>query len=437
MMDKVTAAGPWTLSAAEAAARIAAGTLTAEALAQSLLDRIADRDAAVQAWAFLDPELVLAQARAADRMPRRGPMHGIPVGLKDVIDTFDMPTQCNSPIYAGRRPYADAACAALVRQAGGIIMGKTVTTEFANRHPGPTRHPQDPARTPGGSSSGSAAAVADGQVPLAIGTQTSGSIIRPAAFCGIIGYKPSFGEMSRVGVFQQSGSLDTLGLCARTLEDVALLRAVLARIPYDPVQPADRPPRLALCRTPQWRQASPAAQAALERAATILSEAGAPVAVLDLPSPLFDDWLADHRRIANFEAARNLGHERHLHREKLSKALAEGRIRDGEACRLEDYVASQRRAETMRAWAEDLLANADAILTLAAADEAGDSTKETGSATFNSLWTLLYTPCLTIPFGIGASGLPLGLQIVGQRHEDERLLSVAAWAQRVLTATVR
>jgi len=423
---------PATLTASEAAEAIAAGRLTAEALVRACLDRIAARDAEVQAWAFIDPELALAQARAADRSAPRGPLHGVPVGLKDIIDTYDMPTQCNSPIWTGRRPFADSACAAAIRAAGGVILGKTVTTEFANRHAGPTRHPMDPARTPGGSSSGSAAAVADRQVPLAIGTQTSGSMIRPAAFCGIWGYKPSFGEISRVGVFQQSGSLDTLGFCARSLEDIQRLRAVLLRLPYEPVAPAAAAPRIALCRTPQWDQANAAAQAALEDAAARLAAAGAAVTELVLPPALFSDWQDVHRRIANFESARNFGHERHRHRELLSRELGEGRIRDGETMPLEAYIAAQRSAEAMRAWAEDTLSGLDAVLTLPAAGEASKGLAETGSATFNSLWTLLYTPCLTMPAGTGPNGLPLGVQLASQRHEDERLFAAAGWAERVL-----
>ncbi len=423
---------PCDLSAVDAAAAIRARRLSSSALVRSCLDRIAARDASVHAWAFLDPDLAVAAARAADRAEPRGPLHGIPVGLKDIIDTYDMPTACNSPIYANRRPYADAGCVALLRGAGGIVLGKTVTTEFANRHPGPTRHPLAPDHTPGGSSSGSAAAVADRQVPLALGTQTSGSTIRPAAYCGIVGFKPSFGEISRVGVRQQSGSLDTMGLCARTLADIVLLRAVVAGIPYEPLPPMDTPPRIALCRTPQWDEASPAAQTALERAATTLAAAGALVSELSLPTALFDDWQGDHRRIANFESARNFGHERHLHGDRLSRALRDGRIRDGERCRLEDYIASQRRAEAMRAWADEMFAGADAILTLAAPGEAPVGLGETGAATFNSLWTLLYTPCVTLPFAKGDGRLPLGVQLVGRRHEDERLFAVAAWAERRL-----
>ena len=425
---------PSHLSASAAAEAIAAGRLTSEALTRACLARIAARDDAVRAWAFLDPDLALAAARAADRSRARGPLHGVPVGLKDIIDTYDMPTECNSPIWAGRRPRADAACAALIRAAGGVILGKTVTTEFANRHPGPTRNPLDATRTPGGSSSGSAAAVADFQVPLALATQTGGSAIRPAAFCGIVGFKPSFGEMSRVGVLQLSGSLDTLGLHARGVEDIARLRAVLLRVPFArPVPPASAP-RLAICRVPEWMTASDAARAGFASAVGRLRGAGAEIAEIVLPDALFADWQRTHRHIAAFETARNLAHERHRHGDLISEALAAGWIAEGVALPLEAYVAAQRKAEAMRAWAEEALAPFDAALTLSAPDEAPEGLGNTGSSTFNALWTLLHTPSLTLPCGTGAAGLPLGLQLVAARHEDERLLATATWAEARLTA---
>ncbi|MBV9553969.1 MAG: amidase, partial [Alphaproteobacteria bacterium] len=226
------------LSAAEAVARLHSGTLTAERLTRDCLDRIEER-ASVKAWTWLDPEHALAQARAADRAGRPGLLAGLSIGVKDVIDTFDMPTEHGSPIYRGNRPFADAACVALTRMAGGTILGKTVTTEFANRFPGATVHPHNAGHTPGGSSSGSAAAVADFHVPFALGTQTGGSVIRPSAFCGVVGYKPSFGQFSRVGVKMQSPTLDTIGIIARSLDDIALLRAALLAVPP---QPVDRNP---------------------------------------------------------------------------------------------------------------------------------------------------------------------------------------------------
>src|SRR5262245_36696549 len=281
------------LSASEAARRLAAGDLTAEALTRACLDR-ASANAENKAWAWLDPEQALTQAHAVDRAGRRGSLGGVPVGIKDVIDTVDMPTQHGSPIYRGNRPFADAACVALIRAAGGVILGKTVTTEFANRHPGPTVHPHNPAHTPGGSSSGSAAAVADFQVPLALGTQTGGSTIRPAAFCGVIGYKPSFGEFSRVGVKMQCHNLDTLGIICRSLEDVALLRGVLLAQNAHRVDRGSAAPRIGFCRTPAWEHADRDTHALLEHTAAVLSSGGAVMQeVILAPADILDH----HRRI--------------------------------------------------------------------------------------------------------------------------------------------
>ena len=289
------------LSAAEAVARLKSGALTAEQLTRDCLDRIAERRS-VKAWIHLDPAYALVQAHAADRAGRPGLLAGLPIGVKDVIDTYDMPTQHGSPIYRGNRPFADAACVALTRMAGGTILGKTVTTEFANRFPGATVHPHNPAHTPGGSSSGSAAGVADFQVPLGFGTQTGGSTIRPAAFCGVVGYKPSFGEFSRVGIKLQCQNLDTLGLLCRGLDDIALLRAVLIGMPQRKVDRAAGAPRIGICRTPLWHLADGATQALIERTAARLSAAGATVGEVEFAAP-FRDIATHHQRIFYYEAA--------------------------------------------------------------------------------------------------------------------------------------
>jgi amidase len=426
MTMTVEATRPSDLSAVGAAAAIARGELSSQELVASCLERIAERDDAVMAWAHFDPDEAMVQARAADAKEPAGPLHGIPVGLKDIIDVAGMPTGFNSPIYPDYVPIADAACAAMIRKAGGLILGKTVSTEFGNRHPGPTRNPHDPSRTPGGSSSGSAAAVADRQVPLSIGTQTSGSIIRPAAFCGVVGYKPSFGELSRVGVKQQSGSLDTLGLCGRTVADVELLRAALAGIPYKPEAPHGFRFRMALCRPSDWGTAEACSQDAVEQAASDIEAAGAEVIELKLPTDLFGTTLDDHRRIANFEAARNFGYEKTRFKEKLSKDLYEGRILNGERCTVEEYIAAQRKSEAMRAWMDAAFEEFDVVLTLSSAGEAPRGLASTGDARFNSLWTLLYTPCVTVRRGSGPNGMPLGIQLVGRRFEDEKLFGIAS-----------
>jgi Asp-tRNA(Asn)/Glu-tRNA(Gln) amidotransferase A subunit family amidase len=413
------------LTASEAAARLAAGTLTAEALTRDCLERASAR-AEVKAWVWLDPEQALAQARAADRDGRAGLLGGVPIGVKDVIDTADMPTQHGSPIYRGNRPFADAACVALIRAAGGVILGKTVTTEFANRDPRETVHPHNPAHTPGGSSSGSAAAVADFQVPVGLGTQTGGSTIRPAAFCGVIGYKPSFGEFSRVGIKMQCHNLDTLGVICRSLEDVALMRAVLTVQDRHPVDRASSAPRIGFCRTPAWDTADGDTQALLEQTATKLAGAGATVRdVAVIPA----DILVHHRRIFEFEAARNYAYEYEVHGDKLSAALRDGLLAPGRALPLSTYVEAIETAEAFRRNLDDLFGEFDVLLAPSAVGEAPEGLGSTGDARFNAIWTLAWTPCVTLPAGTGRKGLPLGVQLVGPRFCDEALLDAAAWAE--------
>ena len=417
--------GPEHFTASEAAAQLSAGELTAEALTRACLER-ARAGAEIKAWHWLDPEQALAQARAVDRAGRKGRLAGVPVGVKDVIDTVDMPTEHGSPIYRGNRPFADAACVALIRAACGVILGKTVTTEFANRYPGPTVHPHNAEHTPGGSSSGSAAAVADFQVPLALGTQTGGSTIRPAAFCGVIGYKPSFGEFSRVGVKMQCHNLDTLGIICRSLEDVALLRGVLLAQEPHRVDRASAVPRIGFCRTPAWERADGDTHALLEHTAAVLASAGATVRDVTLtPANILDQ----HRRIFAFEAARNYAHEYEMHGDKLSEALRDGLLAQGRALPLAAYIEAVETAEAFRRYLDDVFADVDVLLTPSAPGEAPKGLASTGEPNFNSIWTLAWTPCLTLPAGSGRSGLPLGIQLVGPRFRDEALLDAAAWAE--------
>jgi amidase len=417
--------GPEHLTASEAAAQLSAGKLTAEALTRACLER-ARAGGEIKAWAWLDPEQALAQARAVDRAGRKGRLAGVPVGIKDIIDTVDMPTEHGSPIYRGNRPFADAACVALIRAARGVILGKTVTTEFANRHPGPTVHPHNAEHTPGGSSSGSAAAVADLQVPLALGTQTGGSTIRPAAFCGVIGYKPSFGEFSRVGVKMQCHNLDTLGIICRSLEDVALLRAVLLAQEPHRVDRASAVPRIGFCRTPAWERADGDTHALLEHAAAVLASAGATVRDVTLtPANIVDQ----HRRIFAFEAARNYAHEYEKHGDKVSEALRDGLLAQGRALPLAAYIEAIETAEAFRRYLDDVFGDVDVLLSPSAPGEAPEGLASTGEPNFNSIWTLAWTPCLTLPAGSGRNGLPLGIQLVGPRFRDEALLDAAAWVE--------
>ncbi len=413
------------LTASEAAARLAAGTLTAETLIRDCLERALAR-ASVKAWVWLDPEQAVAQARAVDRAGRSGLLGGVPVGIKDVIDTVDMPTQHGSPIYRGNRPFADAACVALIRAAGGVILGKTVTTEFANRDPRETVHPHNPAHTPGGSSSGSAAAVADFQVPVGLGTQTGGSTIRPAAFCGVIGYKPSFGEFSRVGIKMQCHNLDTLGVICRSLDDVALMRGVLLAVDPQPVDRATAAPRIGFCRTPAWNNADAGTQALLERTAARLAAAGAAVREVALEPA---DILDHHRRIFEFEAARNYAYEYEVHGDKLSWALRDGLLTPGRALPLSAYIEAIETAEAFRRRLDDLFVEFDVLLAPSAVGEAPEGLASTGDARFNAIWTLARTPCVTLPAGTGRKGLPLGIQLVGPRFRDEALLDAAAWVE--------
>jgi Asp-tRNA(Asn)/Glu-tRNA(Gln) amidotransferase A subunit family amidase len=423
---------PNQLTATAAVAQLAAGALTAEALTRAYLDRAEERQS-VKAWIWLDPEQALAQARAADRAGRPGLLAGLPIGVKDIIDTAGMPTEHGSPIYRGNRPFADAACVALLRMAGATILGKTVTTEFANRFPGATVNPHNPAYTPGGSSSGSAAAVADFQVPAALGTQTGGSVIRPAAFCGVLGYKPSFGEFSRSGIKLQCHNLDTLGLLCRSLDDIALLRAALTATPHRKIDPAGGPPRIGLCRTPAWDQAEPATQALLEQSAARLAAAGAPVSEVAFAAP-FADILDHHRRIFAFEAARNYAYEYEEHHEQVSRELRDTLLTPGRELPLAAYVEAIETAEAFRRHLDDVFAGVDILLTPSAPGEAPEGLTSTGSPNFNSIWTLAWTPCVTLPAGTGPHGLPLGIQLVGPRFHDEALLDMAAWVAAQLAA---
>ena len=413
------------ITAVEAVAAIEAGTLTSEKLVRDCLDRIAERDDVVKAWVHLDPDQAIAQARAADAASG-GLLCGIPVGVKDIIDTYDMPTGHNSPIFEGKVPFGDAACVALCRTENAVIMGKTVTTEFANRHPGATTNPHNPAHTPGGSSSGSAAAVADGHVPLAFGTQTGGSVIRPAAYCGVVGYKPTFGDFNRVGIKMQCHSVDTLGLMARTLDDIALFRAAVLKLPPVLIDRDIGRPRIGVCRSPVWDQAEPETKALIEATATLLSDKGASVVDVSF-APQFTDIIDDHAAITGFESVRNYADERLRNPDKVSDELMSGPMKRGLAVSFERYVAAQRKATAFKTHVDSLFDKVDLLLTPSAPGEAPKGLAATGDPVFNSIWTLAGTPCVTLPAGTGPNGLPLGVQLVGLRHHDDRMLSLAAW----------
>jgi Asp-tRNA(Asn)/Glu-tRNA(Gln) amidotransferase A subunit family amidase len=417
---------PASLTATEAARQIRAGTLHPVALMEACLARIAAREPEVRAFTYLDPD----QARHAAAASSPGPLHGLPIGVKDVLDTADMPSEYGSPIWRGGPPRADAAAVASARAAGGVAIGKTVTTEFATRQPGPTANPRSLGHTPGGSSSGSAAGVADGFFPLAYGTQTAGSILRPAAYCGVVGYKPSFGMISRIGMKIMSDSLDTVGVIARSVADCALFAgAVSGRDLGDPDTKLDRVPRIGICRSPSWDKALPETAALLDRVTTALSRAGAAVSERELP-PRIAALTTAHPVVMNNESARALGWELATAREQISKGLRE---------RL-DFGLSRSEAELAQGYAIFAEAQAafpaateglDVLVTPSAPGQAPEGLEWTGDPAFNFIWTSLHVPCVTVPAGEGPDGLPLGIQIVGRRGEDRAVL---AWAQWVAAA---
>ncbi len=424
---------PRFLSAREAARQIAQRQLTAEALVASYLDRIAARESVVGAWQYLDREQALAEARQRDAEVARGPLHGIPIAVKDLIDTCDMPTAYGSPIYRGHRPAADASCVALARAAGAVVLGKTVTTEFATFTPGKTANPHNPAHTPGGSSSGSAAAVADGMVPLGFGTQTAGSVIRPASFCGAVGYKPSFGLINRAGIKPLSDSLDTVGVYARDVEDAAFFAGVLTDRPgLRRIVVPDRPPRFGLYRTPMWDEAEPATAAALDAARLALERAGAEVEELTIAAE-HDGLTEAQDKIMGFETSRALADERIRHSAELSPRLAQ-LLDVGMAVGADEYDRARAKAAHARDGLGRFFANCDAVLTPAAPGEAPAGLGYTGNPVFNRMWTLLGTPCAALAAHWGESGLPTAVQLVGPIGDDVRLMACAAFLERALAA---
>lgn len=423
------------LTAREAARHLTAGTLRSEELVRAYLDRIAEREPVVNAWEALDPDRAVAEAQARDRTAVRGPLHGLPVGIKDVIDTADMPTAYGSPIYAGHRPSTDAACVALMRDAGAVVLGKTVSTEFATFCPGKTANPHDPDVTPGGSSSGSAAAVADRMVPLAFGTQTAGSIVRPASFCGAVGYKPTYGTINRVGVKMIADSLDTVGVFARSVDDAAFFVSVLASRPRLLDRDDAAPPTIGLYRTPEWAKAEAATEAALAGAVDALVDAGARIVEVAAPA-VFDGLTEAQSVIMDFEIARCLAPERLAHGGRISPQLRRN-FEAGLSIGVEEYDRARDHAVSARASLDALFGGCDALLVPAAPGEAPRGLAATGDAVFNRMWTLLHVPCVAVPAGRGPNGLPVGVQMVGRVGDDRRALQAAAFLERALMACGR
>lgn len=427
------------LTATAAAAAIQAGELSSTELVAACLERVAAAEPDVQAWACLDRDLALAQARAADEFRQEGkgvgPLHGVPVGIKDVIDTAELPTQCGSAIFKDFRPSKDSACVAALRAAGAVILGKTVTTELASLTPAGTRNPRNLAHTPGGSSSGSAAAVAAGMVPVALGTQTAGSTIRPGSFCGVYAFKPTFGLVSRRGVLLQSHTLDTVGVYARSIEDIALVaEAIAIHDPDDPFSlPGSRPrltsiassepplpPLFAFVKTPAWGETD---EILREAYGELVAELGGRIDEIELPS--LADAIEAQRIVQAAENAAYYGLYRERAPELVSEGLAE-RLKSGARIAAQDYIRAVNMRDRLYAGVEDVLRNYSAILTPAAPGPAPKGFATTGNAIFNGMWTYLGVPAVSLPL-LEAEGLPIGVQLIGARRDDGRLLRTARW----------
>lgn len=420
------------LTATEGLEAIAAGKLTPSAWVTSCLERIAEREPAVLAWERLDRDGALQKARAMDQAAHSRVAAGVPFGVKDIIDTVDMPTSYGTPIHAGHRPGRDAGCVAIARAAGAVLLGKAVSAEFGHRHPGKARNPFNPAHTPGGSSSGSAAAVGDKMVPVTFGTQTTGSVIRPAAFCGTVGYKPTHGDFNTNGVLPNSPSFDTLGVIVRSVEDLALFRSVLLEERLRPLQaPAIGALRLGFYRSPQWDQAQPYTQTLLDAAIKKLASQGAKLTDVTLPGidAGFQQLL---RHISGFEFYRTLAWERFNKLDALSSDLRDGRMKDGYETSYEQYRQYTCRLERLRLEIDDVLDGYDALITPSATGEAPVGLKTTGNAVFNATWTALGTPAVTLPLFTGPTGLPVGMQVIAGRCKDRQLFDVAQALMRAL-----
>lgn len=444
-MDKFDPATANLLGARDARAAIEQGLLSSQELVAACFARIDELEQSIGAWAHLDREVAMAQARAADEFRSRGletgPLHGLPVGIKDIIDTSDYPTERGTLLHQGRRPTQDATLVSLLKEAGAIILGKTVSTEMAVFSPGKTRNPHNPAHTPGGSSSGSAAAVSAAMLALTVGTQTNGSVIRPASYCGVYGFKPSFGRVSRHAVLKQSPPLDTVGVFARSLEDLALIADVLMR--YDaqdsamlPVAPpcigkvlAQEVPaaqHFAFVRSPVWEQVEQVTKDGLrELIEAVNASREKTVDIVDLPAP-FAELHEDHRRVMEADLARNFATEYDTGKTELSAVLRE-MIERGQQISASDYDAALAKMQTYELLLGEIFDEYDAILTPATPGPAPAGLDATGSPVMNTIWTFCGTPAINVPLLQSPEQLPIGVQVVGAKGDDARLFRSARW----------
>ncbi len=437
-------------TATDAREAIEQGLLTSEELVSACFSRIDELEESIGAWAHLDRECALEQARQADEFRSRGlaigALHGLPVGIKDIIDTSDYPTEYGTVLHQGRRPTKDATLVSLLREAGAIILGKTVTTELAVFSPGKTSNPHNTGHTPGGSSSGSAAAVSTAMAPLAVGTQTNGSVIRPASYCGVYGFKPSFARISRHGVLRQSPPLDTVGVFARSLADLALIADVLMRYdgqdesmtPIAPpriarvmAEPVPGDPHIAFIRTPKWDQVEQSTKDGFrELIDEVNQRQSKTIEVYDLPDT-FSDFYEDHRIIMEADLAKSFSSEYQDGKAELSAVLVE-MIERGQKVSDEEYQAAVGKAADYSECVHDIVEEYDAILTPSTLGAAPAGLEATGSPVMNTLWTLCGTPAVNIPLLQSPEGLPVGVQLVGGKGDDARLFRTARWLLELL-----
>jgi amidase len=403
------------------------GELSVSTLAGAVVERINERESAINAWSYFNPKTVMEQAKALDNTVRRGPLHGVPVGVKDIIDTAGIPTSYGSAIYRDHVPTIDAAVVSATKAAGGLIVGKTVTAEFAHRAPGPTRNPLDTRRTPGGSSSGSAAAVADAMAALALGTQTGGSTIRPASYCGIVGYKPTFGIIGYAGVRPSVPSFDTMGLFGKSLADCAVYRDVLLARPLRlPADGIERPIRIGFYRTPFWEKVSPRAAERIEEIVSALRRQGADVIELETPS-LIGQVPENQRKIASYEMAWSLAKERVENYAELSEVIRKGRLADSEHITYQSYIDAIELIEKARAFLSEWFGDLDCVISPSADGIAAIGLDETGGSEFCAIWTALRVPVVSVPLTERMDNMPLGIQVLSLRGQDALLFDCAQW----------
>jgi Asp-tRNA(Asn)/Glu-tRNA(Gln) amidotransferase A subunit family amidase len=418
------------LTATDAAGLIARKEISSVELTKACLGLIRERNGDVGAWRHINEEFSLAQAAEADKTPARTPLHGIPFGVKDVIDTKDFPTEYGSRVHVGRSPKADALCVSRMREAGAVLLGKLVTTEYALFTPNETRHPMNLAHTAGGSSSGTGAAVADMHVPIAFGNQTAGSLIRPASFCGVFGFKPTHGLVEGTGILPLQPFFDTLGYMARSVDDLQSFFSIASRSNQLMQWDRRRTPKIALCKTYQWNEAQPETRYVLEQTAKQLAAQGIEVTEVELPSK-FADLVAAHHTVLWKGISESLEADYNAAKDKMSPRLV-SIIEEGFKTPQEEYAKQRKFAEECRNSVNDIFGDFDAIICPSAPGEA-PAGMGTGDPIFQVVWTLLGVPVLNLPVGTGPNRLPVGVQLVCRRNDDAKILALGKYLMQRLS----